>query len=88
MFVKEVLAQATGGGGGFTGIGNVGSQTVDCLVEGDARMGWAVRDVELYAWATLEEVKEQKVDTRGSCLTGSGGHLEEGLDDSLVVNQD
>ena len=59
---------------------------VNHLIEGDTRVGWAVRDVKSNARIAFKEVQEQQVDARGRGLTGADRHLEKRLDDAFVVN--
>ena len=59
---------------------------VNHFIEGNAGVGWAMRDVKLAAQVAFEEVQEQQVDAHGRGLTGVDGHLEKRLNDAFVVN--
>ena len=54
VFVKEVLAQSSAGKA--VGGGHAGGKAVDRLIEGDARMGRAVREMEPDTRVALEKV--------------------------------
>ena len=55
VLIKEVLPQnATGG---FVGGGCVGGQAVNCFIEGNAGVGWAVRKVKPDARVALKKVQ-------------------------------
>ena len=67
---------------------HAGGEAIDRLVEGDTGMGWTVQKVEPNARVVFKEVQKEQVDACGCGLAGADGHLEERLDNTLVVNQE
>ena len=46
-------------------------EMIDLLVERNARVGWAIGDVDTEIWTALKEVVEEEVNAGGSGLAGA-----------------
>ena len=65
-----------------------GGETVNLLVEGNARVGWAVGDVNAEVQSALKEIVEEEINASSGGLAGADVHFQEGLNDALVVNEE
>ena len=69
MVFQEVLTKQASGEARGVVMGR--GETVDLLIEGDARVRRAVGDVDAEAWSALEEIVKEEVNTSGSGLAGA-----------------